>query len=111
MPADRQSTDLQRALRYVWLILACISGLALIAPLTFSSDFLFGLFPVCQAKAAGGECFFCGMTTAFVRIGQGDLTGAQSANRGALPLYFGLAVNFTAAAAYTMMRVIRHANR
>jgi hypothetical protein len=111
MPADGLLHDSQKALRYVWLVLACISGLALVAPLVLPSDFLFTLFPVCQAKAAGGECFFCGMTTAFVRIGQGDLTGAQSANKGSLLLYLGLALNFTAAAAYTMMRVIRHANR
>ena len=111
MPADKLRHDFRRALRYVWLILGCISGLVLIAPLVLPSDFLFALFPICPAKAAGGKCFFCGMTTAFVRIGQGDLMGAKSSNSGSLPLYLGLVLNFTAATAYTMMRVIRHANR
>ena len=111
MPANGLRRDFPHALRYVWLVLGSLSGLAVVAPLVFPPDFLFGLFPICQARAAGGKCVFCGMTTAFVRIGQGDLMGAQSANSGSLLLYLGLALNFTAAAAYTMMRVIRHANR
>jgi hypothetical protein len=110
MPSDGFRNDFQQAIQYVWLILGCVSGLAILAPLVLSPDFVFSLFPVCQAKAAGGECVLCGMTTAFVRIGQGDLPGAQSANSGALLLYSGLALNFLGAASYTMMRVIRHAN-
>ena len=110
MPADGLRQDFQDALRYVWLILGCVSAFAVIAPLVFPSETLSNVFPVCQAKAAGGQCLFCGMTTAFVRIGQGDLTGARSANSGPYGLYLGLALNFMACAAYTMMRVIRHAN-
>ena len=102
--------DLPRALRIVWLIVAAVGGLAAIAPFLFSDSFLFGVFPVCAAKTAGSECILCGMTTAFVRIGAGDVAGAQAANGGALTVYFGLVLNFAAAAAYTMMRVIRHAN-
>ena len=107
MPADGLRHDTRLALLYVWLILGGLSGLAVIAPLLLSSEFLFHLLPVCQAKAAGGQCVFCGMTTAFVRIGQGEFAAAQSANSGALPLYLGFTLNFVASLAYTMLRVIR----
>jgi uncharacterized protein DUF2752 len=107
MPADELRHDTQLALLYVWLILGCLSGLAVISPLLLSPEFLFHLLPVCQAKAAGGQCVFCGMTTAFVHIGQGEFVAAQSANSGALPLYLSLTLNFVASIAYTMMRVIQ----
>ena len=107
MPADGLRHDTQLSLRYAWLILGGLSGLAVISPLLLSSEFLFHLLPVCQAKAAGGQCVFCGMTTAFVRIGQGEFASAQSANSGALPLYIGFTLNFVASLAYTMMRVIQ----
>jgi hypothetical protein len=102
--------ELPRALRIVWLVLGAISGLIVVAPYLVSSELLFGLFPVCAAKAAGSSCILCGMTTAFASIGRHDWAGAQAANAGALPLFVSLILNFAGACTYTMMRVIRHAN-
>ena len=103
-------SDLPRALRVVWLILALVGGAAVLAPLFLPASFLFNVFPICSAKAAGSSCILCGMTTAFVSIGEGDFAAAQSANAAALPFYFLLVMNFTGAAAYTIMRVKRHAS-
>ena len=102
--------DLPQAVRMVWLILGGLSGVLILAPLLFPASFLFRAFPICAAKAAGSACSFCGMTTAFVSIGRGDFGSASEANAGALPLYAALLVNFAAAAAYTIVRVKRHAN-
>jgi Protein of unknown function (DUF2752) len=102
--------DFQIALRIVWLILAGVSGLIVFSPLLFPSSVFLNLFPVCSAKLAGGSCILCGMTTAFVSIGNGDLATATQANRGAITVYVALGMNFLAAVAYTIMRVIRHAN-
>jgi hypothetical protein len=107
-PAFRR--DLRYAFRIVWVILSALSGLAVLSPFVVSPSFLFGIFPVCQAKLAGSSCMLCGMTTAFVSIGQGDFAAAQVANPGALPLYCGLAFNFVAGVAYTIMRVEPHAS-
>ena len=76
------------------------------------SESLFGIFPVCAAKAAGGQCLLCGMTTAFVHIGSRTIwTAARQANGGSLFFYTALTLNFVAVLlAYTMMRVFRHAN-
>jgi hypothetical protein len=110
MPDERFRDQFSRAVRIVWLIIGFVSGLAVISPFVFPAESLFSIFPVCAAKAAGGQCVLCGMTTAFVHIGTGDLSAARQANGGSLFLYSALALNFVAALAYTMMRVIRHAN-
>jgi hypothetical protein len=102
--------DVPQALRIVWLILGAISGALVIAPFVLPSQLLFGVFPICAAKAAGSSCFFCGMTTAFVEIGRGDWAGAYHANAGALPLFGALLVNFAGSCTYTIMRVLPHAN-
>ena len=65
MPDDGLRHDAQYALYYVWLILGCLSGVIVVAPVLLSPEFLFSVFPICSAEAAGGECLFCGMTTAF----------------------------------------------
>lgn len=110
MPDESLRQHLPRALKIVWLIIGFVSGFLILAPFVFPADSLFGLFPVCAAKAAGGRCLLCGMTTAFVHVGEGDLIAARQANGGSLLLYAALTLNFGAALAYTMMRVIRHAN-
>jgi hypothetical protein len=102
--------DLPYALRMVWLILSIVSCLAVLAPLFLPPSSLFRIFPMCQAKLAGSSCILCGMTTAFVSIGQGDFAAAQRANPASLPLYFTLVLNFVMGITYTMMRVKRHAS-
>jgi hypothetical protein len=102
--------DLPRALLLVWLVLGAATGFAALAPLVLPSPFLLRLFPVCPSKAAGFECVLCGMTTAFVRIGSGDLAGALRAHRGSVAVYCAFVLNFCGAAAYTMMRAKPHAN-
>ena len=102
--------DVQQALRIVWLVIAAFSGIIVLAPFLLSSESLSGIFPICAAKAAGSSCMLCGMTTAFVSIGQQDWARAYEANAGAIPLYAVLLANFVGAAMYTMMRVLRHAH-
>ena len=86
-----------RALRIVWLIIGFVSGFAVISPFLVALLSHFSASsPICAAKAAGGQCLLCGMTTAFVQIGGGDLDAARQANGGSLFLYTALALNFVA---------------
>jgi hypothetical protein len=110
MPDESFRDQFRRALRIVWLIIGFVSALAVIFPFVFAAELLFSIFPVCAAKAAGGQCLLCGMTTAFAHIGTGNLSAARQANGGSLFVYSALTLNSVAALAYTMMRVIRHAN-
>ena len=73
MRDDSFRDQLPRALSIVWLIIGFVSGFAVISPFLVAPESLFGIFPVCAAKAAGGQCLLCGMTTAFVQIGAGHL--------------------------------------
>lgn len=110
MPDEGFRETLTRAIVIVWLVVGLFSGLLVAAPLVASSNSLQDVFPVCAAKAAGGQCALCGMTTAFIHIGEGDWNSALRANGGSLALYSALTLNFGLAFAYTMWRVIRHAN-
>jgi hypothetical protein len=110
MAFDGLRQDLRQAFKIVWLIVAGVCGLVVLVPFLLPSQLMSGWFPVCAAKAAGGQCSFCGMTTAFMRIGEGDLPGAAAANAGSILLFTGMALNFAAGVAYTMLRVLRHAN-
>ncbi len=110
MPDDELRRQFTRALLIVWLIVGFVSGVAVGAPLVASSNTLYQLFPTCAAKAAGSSCMLCGMTTAFVQISGGDFHGARISNAGSIELYSILGLNFVASLAYTIWRVIRHAN-
>ncbi|HWR49844.1 MAG TPA: DUF2752 domain-containing protein [Bryobacteraceae bacterium] len=79
--------QLRTALIAAWLAVAAILAPVLIAPFVLPADTIFAAVPVCEARAAGHECSFCGMTTAFVMIGHGLLDDAYEANHASLPLF------------------------
>lgn len=95
-------SDLPAAITGTWMVLAVAAGAAVIAPLILPGEVLYGLAPECEAKARGSECAFCGMTTGFILIARGDLSGAAQSNAGAPALYATFAVNFIAAVAYSI---------
>ena len=92
--------DLPRALTAVWLLLSAVFVLAALAAFIVPAEYLHSALPVCAARQRGEPCIFCGMTTAYLRIAEGDLSGASGANAAALPLYFGSWLNFAAAFTY-----------
>jgi hypothetical protein len=100
-------TDLPRALRSAWLILTFIALAAIVAPLVVPYEVLYGLFPECEARARGDACPFCGMTTAFISLSRGDIAAARESNAGSLAVYGAILVNFAAAAAYSIMTLLR----
>jgi hypothetical protein len=96
--------DLPRALMAVWLLLSAVFAAAAVAPFILPAETLESLFPACAARLRGQPCIFCGMTTAYIRIAEGDWTGAATANAGAMPLYAGSLVNFALAFAYCVCK-------
>jgi hypothetical protein len=100
-------SDLPNAVIGAWLVVSVIAFAAAAAPLLLPAEALYGLFPECEAKARGGGCAMCGMTTGFLLIASGDLEGARAANAGAPFLYFTFLANFLAAVAYSTLRLLR----
>ncbi len=94
------STDFKLALRYAWLLLAVAMLCAVGLPFVSSPAALQALTPACEARAKGGSCMLCGMTTAFFAISRGDFAQAQMLNAGAVPLYAGFCVNALLAILY-----------
>lgn len=86
--------ELRTSLIASWLIVTALTVPLLAAPFLLSSDQVFALAPKCEWKARyGRECVACGMTTAFVRIREGNMEAATRANRGSVPLFACLAAN------------------
>lgn len=80
--------DIEQALRIVWFVVSVMILATLAAPFALGSQELARLLPPCEWKAKyHRECPFCGMTTSFIDISEGELGNAQRANRAGIPLY------------------------
>lgn len=99
--------DLRKALTAVWILLSAVLFLAAISPWLLPAETLQSLFPVCEARRRGAACVLCGMTTAYIRIGAGDLGAALDANAGSLWLWGASVANFALAKAYIFMLLLR----
>lgn len=103
--------DLRVSLIVSWLIVTALTVPVIAAPFLVPASELFALAPKCEWKAKyGRECVLCGMTTAFVRIAEGDLDGAQRANRGSVLLFAGMAANQVAGIVFGT-RMLRSGSR
>jgi hypothetical protein len=76
-----------RAAGIAWGVVSLLVLAILLAPWLLPAERLAAALPVCEAKGRGGECSFCGMTTAFLHLSRGELPEAGRFNRGSLPLY------------------------
>ena len=86
--------DVRRSFRIVWVTLSLVILAVLISPFALGRERLARIVPACEWKAKyGRECAFCGMTTSFLDISEGQLREAGRANRGGIPLYLLFVVN------------------
>jgi hypothetical protein len=85
------------AFLYAWLIVSAFGITAVAAPFVVPYDVAARAVPVCEAKRRGDVCSACGMTQAFYAIARGGWDEAHAANRGAIPVFAGLAANGLAA--------------
>lgn len=92
------------AFLYAWLIVSAFGAAAVAAPFFVPHDVMARAVPTCEAKRRGEVCSACGMTQAFYAIARGHVDEAQAANRAALPVFAGLAVNGLAAGAVSVTR-------
>ncbi|HEX2725834.1 MAG TPA: hypothetical protein VHN20_08455 [Beijerinckiaceae bacterium] len=88
-----QKRDWAAALSIVWILVSLVIACVLLAPAVFKASAIQHIAPVCTAKARGGACAFCGMTTAFLHISSGRFGDAVDANAGSLWLYTAMAAN------------------
>jgi hypothetical protein len=104
-------SDLKPALTGAWLVisaaLAIVVVIPFVIPFVIPAELLYALIPECEAKRRGSSCVLCGMTTAFILISRGDLSGAQASNSGSVALWCAFALNFATALAYSFMALLR----
>lgn len=85
--------ELLRALQISWIV-ASIAILSVGSGWIFFGDnFLADLGQVLQSNHSNRECFFCGMTEAFLKIRNADFYGALKANENSLIVFFCLLIN------------------
>lgn len=99
--------DLPKALSGAWLVVSAVLGVCVAAPLLLPAEAIYGLAPECEAKAQGGRCAACGLTTGFLLMARGETSAARDANPAAPLLYAGFAMNFLGAAAYSSMALFK----
>ncbi|HYO82417.1 MAG TPA: hypothetical protein VES20_13520 [Bryobacteraceae bacterium] len=96
--------DVKVAMAWAWLIASVVLLLVALSPLVLPAAVIANVAPVCEARRAGRNCFLCGMTTAFLRMGSGDFEGALAAHRGSLALWTSFILNFALAVTYCYKR-------
>jgi hypothetical protein len=104
IPAEQLRTSLRAA----WLVVSIPLLLCVMLPLVAPADTVAAITPVCVWKSQfGRECPGCGLTSAFLLIGSGDLRGAAHLHSAGLPLFGTFVVNSIVAAAYCLRRILR----
>jgi hypothetical protein len=84
-----------------YLILSGLIFIMFILIFFLPADTLLSLSPVCEWKLKyGTECFFCGMTKAFIQISKLNFSGAINLNASSI-LLFGLLIANEIFAAFT----------
>jgi len=88
------ASNVRTAFVIAWLILALLSIPVVAAPFVLPSQTISRWTPVCERKAKSGEeCLLCGMTRAFLLIGEGRLQEASLRNHASVPLFLVLLGN------------------
>jgi len=88
------NTDARASLRWAWLLLSLAILAALVSPFVMGRERIARIVPVCDRKARTGlECPFCGMTTSFLDISEGQFPEAHRENHAGIPLYLGFVAN------------------
>ena len=96
-----------RALGIAWAIVSLCLMTAVILPFILPESKIYAIFPPCEAKLRGDPCFLCGMTTAYVRLASGDISGALEANQNSIAFSVFSILNFAVVKAYILVRLLR----
>jgi hypothetical protein len=91
-----------------WLIVSVPLLASVVLPVVAPAETVAAMAPKCVRRAQlGRDCPGCGLTTAFVRIGEADWDGAAHANAAGMPLFGAFVLNSIVAAAWCVRRLRR----
>lgn len=91
----------------VWCVLSCVILVLIVVPLVVPASWIGPLIPQCSAKARGGKCALCGMTTAFYHIANGEFAKASHTNHYSISLYFIFLSNEVTVAGFATYKTLR----
>ncbi|WP_165499668.1 DUF2752 domain-containing protein [Pedobacter frigidisoli] len=94
--------DFLKAFRIVWIITGLLCLFIIIKSVLISPIHL-RYIPLCPSKAVNSECILCGMTRAFINIGEMNLKAAYTLNKGSVLLFSLILLN----ALYAIIYIIK----
>lgn len=84
--------DVVKAIRITWIIIGIIGCSAIIIS-GFLNPIHLKFVPICPSLSIKRECILCGMTRAFIKIGNLNFKAAYLLNKGSIFLYIGILLN------------------
>lgn len=90
----------------VWSVITIISFGVILFSFFADKQTVLNNSLTCVSKSKfNTECSLCGMTRAFIEIANGNISNAISFNKGSVPLYFVVLLNFIVYIYYFIFRV------
>lgn len=102
-----KNQELKKALKIIWIISALFFLIILFIIFFVPEEIFLSKIPICENKNNNLECFFCGSTRAFFEIKKMNFANAYALNKGSIPLFLILTINFTTFAIYSIFKKIK----
>lgn len=92
--SKNNSNTILLSFKIAYFVLSLMILFSLFFLFTLPSDIILKITPICEWKARyGKECFFCGMTRAFIEIKNLNFLQALKNNHLSIPLMFTILLN------------------
>lgn len=102
------SIELKRSIRIVWYIFSIVGLIVVFVSVFLKPDVVLNLAPTCASvKYQNQECILCGMTRAFIEVGDLKFAMAHHLNRGSIFLFLLFSANSLAFITFCLMNSIR----
>lgn len=89
----KNNKDLKNAIQIVWMLSALTFVIILTSILFLNENSILNQIPICVSKKAGGKCFLCGTTRAFIEIIKLNFTNAYFYNKLSILIFTIMALN------------------
>jgi hypothetical protein len=90
----KNNVELKKALNIIWMISVLMFLGILVLTLFYPENLILSKIPICENKKESSECFLCGSTRAFFEIRELNFAKAYYYNKGSVPLFIIMALNF-----------------
>jgi hypothetical protein len=103
------TTEIKRAFHIVWLVFSIVAFVIVMVSIFVNNHAVLSMSPTCASmKYLNKECILCGMTRAFIAIGDFRWSAAYQLNRGSILLYLLFCANSVVFITLSLMNKIHY---